>query len=724
MFNGENNKSNIIIAIRLRPLLPDEKKISDIKTISTYENSTLRLLMPVNFNPYEKTNYINFENVKIKQYKYNFDYAFNENTTQEEIYNLTAKNFISNILNGFNSTIITYGGTGTGKTYTMIGNGKEPGIIIRIINDLFHEFQNENLDSLYQIQMSYIEIYNEIIYDLLNKNNTIEILNDPKKGFIISGISKKKINNSIEGYKILIQGNRNRKEGKNSFNKNSSRSHVILKIQIVKKFLNNFININNTLINYAEQSEFGELILVDLAGAEKDKKFTKNSEGYYINKSLFVLSNCMNSLVNMKNTNFIHWRDSKLTKILKKYLSGNSKIVMIANISPSIISIKDTLFTIQFCESVKGIKVNAQKNTIFEPVHISKYDKIIDELKLQIANVKEEINIKNEEILNKSNSKSNSSYIIDNEEDDIINKMSNHFKKEIKICQKIIQIEKKNSIQKLELFQLKNKSNQNQDEINQYEKIIIENNNQLQKLYNDRNILITNRKPLQEYIINSSEETTKNKLMTVYNYYISYLENLNTEFRAFISENELKRKNEEISTLENQISLRDNLIKKFEEELNIKYDMRLNKKNKKYISVDYLKFDPCVKQINKSQNNISCKLIEKDKLLDIKSNFNASISQRTPVVKLPLLRKNASNSRRKFNDREKLYKNKSAEFLMNNNNKIKLKQNNISNIYQKKLNSNIMEMIRKNYKKKVKTIIRKNILGRLDNSPYIKEDYY
>ena len=67
MFNGENNKSNIIIAIRLRPLLPDEKKISDIKTISTYENSTLRLLMPVNFNPYEKTNYINFENVKIKQ---------------------------------------------------------------------------------------------------------------------------------------------------------------------------------------------------------------------------------------------------------------------------------------------------------------------------------------------------------------------------------------------------------------------------------------------------------------------------------------------------------------------------------------------------------------------------------------------------------------------------------------------------------------------------------
>ena len=504
MFNGENNKSNIIIAIRLRPLLPDEKKISDIKTISTYENSTLRLLMPVNFNPYEKTNYINFENVKIKQYKYNFDYAFNENTTQEEIYNLTAKNFISNILNGFNSTIITYGGTGTGKTYTMIGNGKEPGIIIRIINDLFHEFQNENLDSLYQIQMSYFEIYNEIIYDLLNKNNTIEILNDPKKGFIISGISKKKINNSIEGYKILIQGNRNRKEGKNSFNKNSSRSHVILKIQIVKKFLNNFININNTLINYAEQSEFGELILVDLAGAEKDKKFTKNSEGYYINKSLFVLSNCMNSLVNMKNTNFIHWRDSKLTKILKKYLSGNSKIVMIANISPSIISIKDTLFTIQFCESVKGIKVNAQKNTIFEPVHISKYDKIIDELKLQIANVKEEINIKNEEILNKSNSKSNSSYIIDNEEDDIINKMSNHFKKEIKICQKIIQIEKKNSIQKLELFQLKNKSNQNQDEINQYEKIIIENNNQLQKLYNDRNILITNRKPLQEYIFRKS----------------------------------------------------------------------------------------------------------------------------------------------------------------------------------------------------------------------------
>ena len=723
MYNGENNKSNIVIAIRLRPLLSYEKNISNIKAITTYDNSTLRLLMPVNFNPYESKKYINFENVKIKQYKYNFDYTFNEDITQEQIYNFTAKNFISNILNGFNSTIISYGGTGTGKTYTMIGNGKEPGIIIRIINDLFHEFQNENLDSLYQIQMSYFEIYNEIIYDLLNnKNNFIEVLNDPQKGFIISGITKKRINNPIEAYKILIQGNRNRKEGINSFNKNSSRSHVILKIQIVKKSINNYINLSNSVINYSEQTEFGELILVDLAGAEKDKKFTKNSEGYYINKSLFILSNCMNSLVNMKNTNFIHWRDSKLTKILKNYLSGNSKIVMIANISPSIISIKDTLFTIQFCESVKGMKVNAKKNIIFEPVHISKYDKIIKELKLQIANVKEEINIKNEEILNKSNSKSNSSYIIDNEEDEKINEISNHFKKEVKICQKIIQFEKMNSVQKLELFQLKNKSYQNQDEINEYEKVIIDNNNHLQKLYNDRNLLITNRKTLQDYIINSTDEITKNKLLTVYNYYISYLENLNSEFRAFISENDLKRKNEEISTLENQITLRDNLIKKVEEKLNIKYNMRLNQKHKKYMSVDYLKLDPCLKTINKSQN-ISCNSIGKGNLLNIKKKLNAPISQRNPVIILPLLRKNVSNSREKFKDSEKISKNKSAINLMRNN-KIQLKQNSISNVYKKKLNSNIMEMIEKNYKKKVKTIIRKNILGRLDNSPYIREDYY
>ena len=113
MYNGENNKSNIVIAIRLRPLLSYEKNISNIKAITTYDNSTLRLLMPVNFNPYESKKYINFENVKIKQYKYNFDYTFNEDITQEQIYNFTAKNFISNILNGFNSTIITYGGTGT-----------------------------------------------------------------------------------------------------------------------------------------------------------------------------------------------------------------------------------------------------------------------------------------------------------------------------------------------------------------------------------------------------------------------------------------------------------------------------------------------------------------------------------------------------------------------------------------------------------------------------------
>jgi kinesin family protein 18/19 len=725
---SSNYKSNIIVAIRVRPLLEYESKISNVKCVSVNESSSLQLITPVNFNPYEGKKYLNLENTKIKHYKYNFDYSFDEYSTQEEIYNLTASHLIPNILNGFNSTIFTFGTAGTGKTYTMFGNGEEPGIMIRTLNDLFNQLREKDLEFYYQIQLSYIEVYNENIYDLLSNNKKmIEILSDPQKGFFLTGMTKKKINNPIEGYKLLVQGNRNRKVGNNIYYDNSSRSHTILLIHIVKNIANNNLS-NKLILNYIEETEFGKFILVDLAGGEKDKQFTKNSEGYYINKSLFALSNCMNSLVSLKNSNFIHWRDSKLTKILKDSLSGNSKIVMIANISPSIIAIKDTLFTIQFCENIKGIKINAKKNIASKPLHIIKYDNIINGLKLQIAKMKEEINIKNEEILNMSNSNKSNDLFDNSFEDERIIDISTHFQQEIAISKKIAQLEKNISSQKLGLITLENNPNKDNEQIIRIKNNLNETTKSLQTLYQQKSIMIQNRKIIQDIIIKSKDDNIINKLMTAYKYYISYIENLNTEYRAFVSENDLKRKDEEIISLENQLKLRDYLIKKVEDQLAIKHNMRLNKNNKKYISVDNLRQDPCL-------SSLSTKSIFQNDYHKTTKDENISLrktptSQRNYIVDLPILKKNVSQSVSESfcaqsSRKKKLNKNRSAKDIFNRPNNLKKKINFMPfiNSNKRRQPSSMMEKIENKFQKKVKTILGKNILGRYDNSPFIKEVY-
>ena len=635
----ENNKSNnIIIAIRIRPFSTNELKFSNLSPLQITSSNSINVISPFESS---LSNNNNFNN-KVKENNNNtfyFDYIFSQNISQEEIYTSSISFLIDNIFEGFNSTVFTFGETGTGKTYTMLGDSNNKGIIFLSLYDIFNYMNNNNnLINNYYLSISYIEIYNENIIDLLNENNILKIV-EKKNETILQNLTKIKVSDLNEAVKIIELGNNNRKIGKSLYNHHSSRSHAIIQVHLVKNY--NTINYNdpNFLLQNFDKTNFGKFIFIDLAGSEKIKKnISINSESYYINKSLLALSSCMQSLCKNTNHNYIPFRDSKLTRILKDSLSGNSKVVMIANVSPSIISYEQTMYTIKFCNNVKNLKLEPKKNTEMKIIHIKKYENIINNLKQQIVDIKNEIINKETEEVNFSENTKSISDINSNisEINNDINTIINHFEEEIELIKNINDIEKQNSINNLNMF-FNNIQNSN---INN--KKISSNNEKLNELYLKQYTCFNNRKKIQNLINKHMKEDNQNNyvtnngknLMNIYKYYINYIQNLLHDKRNYIYKNELKKKNEEINILANQIKLRDNYI------LNAENEIKKNKGNinisnfEQYTNLEEILNDPCtnnninsnyinyynsIKNFKKSNSTINVKKIN---VIDNKNNIN------------------------------------------------------------------------------------------------------
>ena len=532
------SKSTMLVSVRIRPLNKKELQYSSLKTLQI-ENDKIKII----------------SSQKQKEIEFEFDFIFSEEITQKEIYEYTTEKLINKVMEGFNATVFAFGATGSGKTYTMVGNNKESGIMIRSINDLFLKLNNEkNKD--YSVHISYIEVYNEQLKDLLNFNNennnlisnkinnnnkynNIEIRNDPQKGIIIQGAIIKKVNNAEETYKLLNQGNKKRTENSTLNNENSSRSHAILQI---------FIKSENSTKN-----TFGKFFLVDLAGSEKISILSKsNNESGKINKSLLALTNCINKLTS-NNKNFIPWRDSKLTRILQDSLSGNCRIVMIATVSQSLLCLEETIFTLNYANKARNVKVNLKKNFVDDDnIGYEKYNQIVEKLKNEINSVKKEIlekekiNMSDYDILvsydnnnNKENLKENDIYDFDKFQKDIIS----NFEEEIKIKKAIIDKEKeienlKNEISEIE-FKIANDITLNinlfKKEINNLNNEIINKKKNLSNNYTLQSDLFNKRINYQNKIsllIQKDKDSIQSKnLISIFKYYTSYLENINSEHR-------------------------------------------------------------------------------------------------------------------------------------------------------------------------------------------------
>ncbi|KAL4469452.1 hypothetical protein ABPG74_004705 [Tetrahymena malaccensis] len=393
--NNSNNDTFKVYA-RVRPINAKEKSQflpkKRLEIIKTYENQLYVLDPDISRS---------LENQKEKGF--GFDMVFADKDDNQKVYEGTIANLLKDhLLEGYNTTVFAYGQTGAGKTYTLFGDeyknqdfleGRDKmaeGIVSLIIKDLFSIFQ-KNKEFKYSIKVSYLEIYNENIRDLLvdqgNQSNLM-IVEDPQKGILIPELSEFQIKDQFELNNLIRKGNSIRVMASTHSNQFSSRSHCIIQINIEKV---------PTDLKYASHKIVSKLSLIDLAGSERaavsENKGIRMMEGSKINRSLLALGNCINILSDSKKQGaYVPYRDSKLTRLLKDSLGGTTKTVMIACVAPSFITYEETLNTLKYAQRAKNIQNKIKQNVVDVDIHVSQYKEIIDNLKLEIESLKKQLN--------------------------------------------------------------------------------------------------------------------------------------------------------------------------------------------------------------------------------------------------------------------------------------------------------------------------------------------
>lgn len=272
----------------------------------------------------------------------------------------------------------------------MIGSQSDPGIMVRVMEDLFihSKSQGKQQGVQYKVTVSFLEVYNENIRDLLSDvEEYLDLREDPIKGPVVASITEIEATSGQEIMQLLHQGNAKRSQAATAANEVSSRSHAVLQV---------VVECRDRAPGTVANIKVGKLSLVDLAGSERAAN-TKNVgqrlvEGANINRSLLALGNCINALGEKGNKgNFVPYRDSKLTRLLKDSLGGNCRTVMIANISSAESSFEETLNTLKYANRAKNIKTNVQRNVLNVNYHISEYVELINNLRGEIQVLKNQI---------------------------------------------------------------------------------------------------------------------------------------------------------------------------------------------------------------------------------------------------------------------------------------------------------------------------------------------
>uniref|UniRef100_A0A6P7FK00 Kinesin-like protein n=1 Tax=Diabrotica virgifera virgifera TaxID=50390 RepID=A0A6P7FK00_DIAVI len=358
---------NVKVVVRIRPLLKQEEE-QNVKSVVTAH--THRELV-------------------LKEKKYSFDRVFKPTATQIELYLNVIAPLIHDVVEGYNCTVFAYGQTGTGKTYTMtgekcnlVGDWREDvhaGVIPRAAFHIFHELDKLSKVDV-NVKVSYIELYNEEIRDLLSDNeNILQMYSDNKGSVTISGMTEISVRNGEDICKYLQRGIVKRQIAPTLMNHQSSRSHTVFTISI---------NTRETTVCGDDILKAGKINLVDLAGSENIAKSgckeIRAVELANINKSLLTLGRVIHALAD-KSHKHVPYRDSKLTRILQDSLGGHTKTAIIATISPAINSHEETSSTLEYAFRARDIKntptVNEKmtKNEVIEGL-VKEIDKLQKDL--------------------------------------------------------------------------------------------------------------------------------------------------------------------------------------------------------------------------------------------------------------------------------------------------------------------------------------------------------
>ncbi|KAF7850349.1 hypothetical protein BT93_L5604 [Corymbia citriodora subsp. variegata] len=365
----------ICVAVRVRPFAAEEPFSG---TFWKIEDNRISLHRP--------------HGTPVSGVSFAFDHIFDDSCTNATVYDRLTKDVICAAVEGFNGTAFAYGQTSSGKTFTMNGADADPGIIRLAVRDVFEKI-NTMSDREFLIRVSYMEIYNEEINDLLAvENQKLQIHESLERGIFVAGLKEEIVNNEDQVLQLIESGEVNRHFGETNMNARSSRSHTIFRMVIESRAKD--ISCDNSA---SDTIRVSVLNLVDLAGSERIAKTgaggVRLKEGKHINKSLMVLGNVINKLSEgAKQRGHIPYRDSKLTRILQPALGGNAKTSIICTVAPEEIHIEETKGTLQFASRAKRIINCAQVNEILTDAALLKRQKLeIEELRKKLQGSRAEV---------------------------------------------------------------------------------------------------------------------------------------------------------------------------------------------------------------------------------------------------------------------------------------------------------------------------------------------
>ncbi|XP_013208074.1 kinesin-like protein KIF18A [Microtus ochrogaster] len=378
------------VVVRVRPESTKEKTVALHRVVHVVDKHMLVFdPKPEEVSFFHKKKTTNFDITKRqnKDLKFVFDAVFDETSTQMEVFEHTTKPILHSFLNGYNCTVLAYGATGAGKTHTMLGSADEPGVMYLTMLDLFKSMDEIKEEKVCSTAVSYLEVYNEQIRDLLTNSGPLHVREDAQKGVVVQGLTLHQPKSSEEILQLLDNGNKNRTQHPTDINASSSRSHAVFQIYLRQQDKTASINQNVCV---------AKMSLIDLAGSERAStsgaKGTRFVEGTNINKSLLALGNVINALADTKRRNqHIPYRNSKLTRLLKDSLGGNCQTIMIAAVSPSSLFYDDTYNTLKYANRAKDIKSSLKSNVLNVDSHISQYVKICNIQKAEILRLKEKL---------------------------------------------------------------------------------------------------------------------------------------------------------------------------------------------------------------------------------------------------------------------------------------------------------------------------------------------
>ena len=353
--------------------------------------------------------------------RYVFDRVFGMDATQEAVFRDTALPLLEGVLDGYNATVFAYGvsrlsptcsspniqATGCGKTHTISGTQEDPGITVRIMERLFEMIEETKEEYETHIDVTMVEIYNELIRDLLDDVfpnpkmpvGGLKLLENEKNRVTLANVTRKRPQSVQEVMDLVLLGNQRRSTSFTASNSESSRSHAVLQIQVTRSSKTHEVDLDKELVQ--QRASTATLSIIDLAGSERAAA-TKNlgarmKEGANINKSLLALSSCFSALCQAaaKGAKAAHvpYRDSKLTRMLKFSLGGNCRTVMIVCVSPSSRDIEDTHNTLVWADRAKNVKLSASRNTAGQPVSVRQYLITIDQQAQRIKLLENQVNL-------------------------------------------------------------------------------------------------------------------------------------------------------------------------------------------------------------------------------------------------------------------------------------------------------------------------------------------